>query len=185
MNPIDEILENYAERALSRFDEENVTQRAHALQCAALAEQAGASPALITACLLHDIGHLINPDALAAINRGEDAEHEERAARYLAPWFNDDVLQPIRWHVDAKRYLTATDGDYFAKLSQGSVRSLEVQGGPFSEEEVAEFEARPYHGDAVRLRRWDEGAKSPSARTPPIEHFRQYIEAALKPELRG
>jgi [1-hydroxy-2-(trimethylamino)ethyl]phosphonate dioxygenase len=185
MNPVDEILDHFAMHGTSHFDEKDVTQLGHALQCAHQAEQAGASPAMITACLLHDVGHLINADARAAIDRGEDAEHEVRAITYLGQWFGDDVLQPIRWHVDAKRYLTATDPAYFSTLSQGSVRSLEVQGGPFSETEVADFEALPHHADAVRLRRWDEGAKSPSARTPPLEHFRHYVEAALKSGAAG
>ena len=185
MSPIDQIMENFSERALTRFDEKNVTQLAHALQCAHQAEQAGASPAQITACLLHDIGHLINPDARDAIDRGEDAEHEVCALRYLEPWFYDDVLQPVRWHVDAKRYLTATDPAYFAMLSEGSVRSLEVQGGPFTPDEAAAFETIPHHEDAVKLRRWDEGAKSPTAKTPPLTHFQQYVEASLKPEARS
>lgn len=180
MNPVDEILGHFAEHGTSHFDEKDVTQLGHALQCAHQAEQAGASAAMITACLLHDVGHLINADARDAIYRGEDAEHEIRALGYLKQWFGDDVLQPIRWHVDAKRYLTATDQDYFATLSEGSVRSLEVQGGPFSEAEVADFEKLEHHADAVQLRRWDEAAKSPNAQTPPLEHFRQYVEAAVK-----
>jgi [1-hydroxy-2-(trimethylamino)ethyl]phosphonate dioxygenase len=180
MNPVDEILGHFAEHGTSHFDEKDVTQLGHALQCAHQAEQAGASAAMITACLLHDVGHLINADARAAIDRGEDAEHEIRALGYLGQWFDDDVLQPIRWHVDAKRYLTATDQDYFATLSEGSVRSLEVQGGPFSKAEVTDFEKLEHHGDAVQLRRWDEMAKSPSAQTPPLEHFRPYVEAAVK-----
>jgi [1-hydroxy-2-(trimethylamino)ethyl]phosphonate dioxygenase len=183
VNPVDEILDHFAQHGTSHFDEKDVTQLGHALQCAHQAEQAGASAAMITACLLHDVGHLINADARAAIDRGEDAEHEIRAMAYLAQWFDDDVLAPIRWHVDAKRYLTATDATYFSRLSEGSVRSLEVQGGPFSKAEVADFETRPHHRDAVQLRRWDESAKSPSAQTPPLEHFRGYVEAALKPAI--
>ena len=179
-NPVDEILSHFARYGTSLFDEKDVTQLGHALQCAHNAEQAGESPAMITACLLHDIGHLINPDAREAIDRGDDAEHEVRALNYLSPWFDDDVLQPVRLHVDAKRYLTATDADYFSRLSAGSVRSLAVQGGPYAPEEVAAFERLPFHQDAVKLRRWDEAAKSRHAVTPPLEHFRQYVEASLK-----
>lgn len=185
MNPVDEILSHFDLHGANHFDERDVTQIAHALQCAHQAELSGASAAMITASLLHDIGHLINPDARAAIDRGEDAEHEIRAVNYLKDWFDDDVLQPIRYHVDAKRYLTATDKDYFARLSSGSVASLAVQGGPFSEDEVEAFETLPYHQDAVQLRRWDEGGKSPTAETPSIRHFRKYVEAALKPSLRA
>ena len=78
------------------------------------------------------------------------------------------MLQPIRWHVDAKRYLTATDPEYLDKLSKGSVRSLEVQGGPYNECEVRDFEAIPYYAYAVQLRSWDEVAKSATAIPPPI-----------------
>jgi [1-hydroxy-2-(trimethylamino)ethyl]phosphonate dioxygenase len=180
MNPVDEIIQHYAAHGTSHFDEVDVTQLGHALQCAHQAERAGASAAMVTACLLHDVGHLINIDARAAIDRGEDATHEIRAVQYLGQWFDADVLEPIRWHVDAKRYLTATDPEYFSKLSHGSVRSLEVQGGPFSKAEVAAFEARSHYRDAVQLRRWDESAKSPTAEPPPLEHFRQYVELSVR-----
>lgn len=180
-SPVDQILEIFAAYGSDHFDEKDVTQLGHALQCATHAERAGESAAMITACLLHDIGHLINPDARAAIGRGEDAEHEQLAVDYLSAWFGDDVLQPIRWHVDAKRYLTATDPGYFARLSEGSVKSLEVQGGPYSADEIAAFEALAYHREAVKLRQWDEAAKDPHAEIPPMEHFRPYIEAALRP----
>ena len=74
-----------------------------------------------------------------------------------------------------KRYLTTTDPGYFATLSAGSVRSLELQGGPFSVEEAACFIGRPFAADAVRLRRWDEAAKVPGKTTPDLEHFRRHL----------
>jgi predicted HD phosphohydrolase len=74
--------------------------------------------------------------------------------------------EPVRLHVNAKRYLTATDPGYFATLSPGSVRSLELQGGPFSVELAAGFIGLPHALAAVRLRRWDEGAKTPRKATP-------------------
>lgn len=129
---------------------------------------------------MHNIGHLINESARSSIKHGIDAEHEEKAVEFLTPWFGNDVLCPIRWHVDAKRYLTATDPEYFSLLSEGSIKSLEVQGGPFPEEEVLEFEKIPYFEDAVKLRRGDEQAKSPSRATPPLEHFVTYIHQSLK-----
>lgn len=159
---------------------ESVTQLQHALQCATNAEDAGAGAALITAALLHDIGHLINPDARAAIKRKADAGHENFGAAYLQRWFGDDVCGPVRRHVAAKRYLTATEADYFGRLSKGSVRSLEVQGGPFDGDEAAAFIKQPFARDGVRLRRWDEAAKNVNAETPPLEQFRRYVETALK-----
>lgn len=181
MDAIDEIfgiLRNEGDRNYG--DAESVTQLQHALQCAANAENAGASAALITAALLHDIGHLINPDARAAIKRKEDARHEESGSAYLEQWFGDDVCGPVRHHVAAKRYLTATESDYFGRLSKGSVRSLEVQGGPFAGDEAAAFIKQPHADGGVRLRRWDEEAKDINAATPSLEHFRRYVETALR-----
>ena len=108
---------------------------------------------MITACLLHDTGHLLNNNARQAIRNCEDTEHEHIAVDYLRSWFSPAITSPIRWYVDATRYLCATDKTYFAKLSKGSVRRLEVQGGPFDRQEVASFESQPYYKKAVQLRR--------------------------------
>jgi len=133
---------------------------------------------MITACLLHDTGHLLNNDARQAIRNGEDTEHEHIAVDYLRSWFSPAITSPIRWYVDATRYLCATDKTYFAKLSKGSVRSLEVQGGPFDRQEVARFESQPYYKEAVQLRRWDETFKSTLTTTPSIDHFLNFASQA-------
>ncbi|MHB8470746.1 MAG: metal-dependent phosphohydrolase, partial [Gaiellaceae bacterium] len=87
---------------------------------------------------------------------------------------------PIRLHVAAKRYLCATEPSYLAELSPASVLSLELQGGPYSAAEVAEFETSPYADDAVRLRRWDDAGKVAGLETPELEHYRPVLEAALR-----
>ena len=133
---------------------------------------------MITACLLHDTGHLLNNDARQAIRNGEDTEHEHIAVDYLRSWFSPAITSPIRWYVDATRYLCATDKTYFAKLSKGSVRHLEVQGGPFDRQEVASFESQPYYKEAVQLRRWDETFKSTLTTTPSIDHFLNFASQA-------
>ena len=133
---------------------------------------------MITACLLHDTGHLLNNDARQAIRNGEDTEHEHIAVDYLRSWFSPAITSPIRWYVDATRYLCATDKTYFAKLSKGSVRRLEVQGGPFDRQEVASFESQPYYKETVQLRRWDETSKSTLPTTPSIDHFLNFASQA-------
>ncbi len=179
-SPVDEIFSHFHLRGASRFDEPDVTQLGHALQCATHADAAGEAAELVTACLLHDIGHLIDPDAEDALHRDDDAEHEIKGVEYLQSWYGDAVLEPIRLHVDAKRYLTAVDKDYFATLSAASVNSLRLQGGPMSEDEIAAFEANPHYEAAVRLRKWDEAAKEKAAKAKPLEYFRPHLEAALK-----
>ena len=177
---IEAIFDVYREEGKRDYGGERLSQTAHALQCAWLAEKEGASAALVVAALLHDIGHLVNPHDRTARNKGEDGFHEVVGCDYLSRWFGPDVTQPIMWHVAAKRYLTAVEPDYFATLSAGSVRSLELQGGPYTTERAANFIERPYAKDAVKLRRWDEGAKIPNLETPPLEHFRPHLEASLK-----
>jgi phosphonate degradation associated HDIG domain protein len=136
-----------------------INQRAHALQAAWLAEQAGCDAALITACLLHDIGHMVHDLGQDPARDGIDDRHEERGQAWLAHWFGPEVTEPVRLHVAAKRYLCATEADYFAKLSPDSVRSLALQGGPMAEPEVAAYRANPHAEAATMLRRFDERAK--------------------------
>ncbi len=180
MTPIERIFERFERHGGKDYGGERVRQLEHALQCAALAEAEGAAPALITASLLHDIGHLIHDLGREPAARGIDDRHELLGQEWLTRWFGADVTEPVRLHVPAKRYLTATDPGYFATLSAGSVRSLGLQGGAFSPDEAADFIARPYAAEAVRLRRWDEGAKVPGKVTPDLGHFRPYIEASLR-----
>lgn len=178
MNPIDDIFDLLERRGAADYGSERVTQLQHALQCALLAEEAGAAPALISAALLHDIGHLVHTLGTAPAARGIDDRHELYGREWLAGRFGEDVTEPVRLHVNAKRYLIATDRDYAATLSAASARSLELQGGAFSPELAAGFIALPFAADAVRLRRWDEAAKVPGKPTPRLEHFRCYLEAS-------
>jgi gamma-butyrobetaine dioxygenase len=180
VDPIDEIFAILREAGQGHYGESAVTQLEHAIQCAALAERDGAAAALITAALLHDIGHLANPDDRKATLRDEDGEHERTGADYLGRRFGEDVTRPVYLHVAAKRYLTAMDPGYADMLSPASALSLKLQGGPFSPEAARRFIAQPGAAEAVRLRRWDEAAKEPGAATPPLDHFRRYLVASLR-----
>lgn len=180
-DPVDRICAILNERGGADYGDEHVTQLAHALQCAQLAEAGRASPALITAALLHDIGHLVHDLGPGAAQRGIDDRHEARGRDWLGQYFGEDVTGPVRLHVEAKRYLTAIDPEYLALLSAGSVRSLALQGGPFPPDLAAEFIALPHAAAAVTLRRWDEGAKVPGKTTPGLDHFRRYMAASLRP----
>ena len=158
----------------------DVTQRQHALQAAWQAEREGCSSALIAAALLHDIGHLVHDLGDNPAEHGVDDKHEELGQVWLQSWFGPEVTEPVRLHVAAKRYLCATEADYFAKLSPDSVLSLSLQGGPMSAEEVSAFRALPHSEDAVRLRRFDEGAKVVGLTTPTAQHFLPHVAACLK-----
>jgi len=175
MPTVDELIRLYEDRGDSDYGGEQVSQLEHALQSAALAEQEQASPALIAAALLHDVGHLLHELPDDAPDHGIDDHHESSAGNYLRRLFSDDVIEPIRLHVAAKRYLCAVDAGYLRQLSEPSIVSLRLQGGPMTPEEVAQFEANPFAADAVRLRKWDDTAKVPELPTPPLSHFAMYL----------
>lgn len=183
MNEIDDLLDLLERRGGEMYGGEPVTQLQHALQCATLAQRAGASQMLIAAALLHDVGHMLADDEGAA-DQGRDMLHEEVAADYLRALFGPAVTEPIRLHVPAKRYLCAVDTDYLSRLSPASIASLKVQGGPMSAAERAEFERNPHYRDAIELRRWDDQAKDPSAETVSLDSLRPAVLAALRPDRR-
>src|SRR5208283_5493628 len=139
MNTVDAIAALFTRRGGGAYFGEAVTQLEHALQAAHFAAAEQASDELILAALLHDVGHLVadTPDDLADWHT--DARHEIIGAAWLAKHFGPEVSDPVRLHVPAKRYLCATDPGYVAKLSEASVVTLKLQGGPMSTPEVAQF----------------------------------------------
>lgn len=167
----------------SEYGGETVTQGEHALQSAWLAEQAGASAPLITAALLHDLGHLLHHLPDDAPEQGVDDHHEVLAARRLAKVFGPDVVEPVRLHVASKRYLCAVEPGYWDSLSVPSRVSFELQGGPMSAEEVARFRDHPQCDAAVSVRRWDDLAKTAGLMTPPLDHFVPYVIAAFRQKM--
>ena len=160
-----------------QYNGEPVSQLEHALQSAQLAEQAGAGAELITASLLHDLGHMANDLGETPTLRGIDDRHQFHGVSALKGLFPEAVLTPIRLHVDAKRYLCAVAPAYWASLSDDSKRSLKLQGGAFSPEQAAKFIAQPFARDAVELRRWDDRAKAAGKTTPDFAHYVQKMRA--------
>lgn len=158
---IDEVFDLYSRRGCAHYGED-VTQIAHALQCAALAQRDGASDELVCAALLHDIGHLVvvhthGTDGVGSV----DDDHEAVGGRVLSALFAPKVAAPVAMHVLAKRWRCTVDPAYAASLSAASRTSLRLQGGPLGELACRRFEAHPGFDDAVRLRRWDDAAKDP------------------------
>ena len=137
------------------------------------------SDTLVVAALLHDIGHLLHglPEHIA--DKGIDGRHEAVGEAWLVPQAGPAVTEPLRLHVAAKRYLCAVDSDYMALLSPASIKSLRLQGGPYTDDEVEAFEKNPHYQDAVRLRRWDDQAKVAGLDVPDLAHYRSVLERVL------
>ena len=181
LHPItQEILNLFEVNGGSMYGGEAVTQLEHALQCAELAKKHHATNELITASLLHDIGHLLHDLPDDASDNGIDDMHELLGERYLTKHFKLAAVEPVKLHVQAKRYLCAVEPGYLQTLSTPSKISLEFQGGVMNEEEVALFENNEFYKEAVALRRWDDLAKDPNLASPSINTFTTAIESSLK-----
>lgn len=175
LNDIQDIVELFESRGAAWYGRESVSQLDHALQCGSLAAESGAAPELVIASLLHDIGHLLtHQDEKMASER--DDVHQYIMQPFLRELFPESVLAPIRLHVDAKRYLCTAESGYWESLSPASKASLELQGGPFSAAQAEEFIGRDFAADAVRLRRWDDLAKTPGLLVPGLESFVELLE---------
>jgi phosphonate degradation associated HDIG domain protein len=182
---IDEVFSLFIDRGQGAYFGEAVTETEHALQCAYLAEESGAGSELIAAALLHDVGHLLHGLGEDVAGQGRDGRHEEGGAAWLARHFGSAVVDPVRLHVAAKRYLCAVEPHYHAGLSPASRLSLGLQGGPFTPDEVRSFEQGPWFRSAVAVRRWDDAAKVPGLAVPGLEHYRGHLEAVLSRREEG
>ncbi len=177
---IDEIFAVFEREGAQQYLGEPVSMTEHMLQAAQAAEGDDAPPHLVAAALLHDYGHLVHGGPEDAAEHGVDTHHEDVAHEFLVENFGDGIAEPIRMHVAAKRYLCAVEPAYLDELSEASVLSLRLQGGPFSPDEVAAFEASAHARDAVRLRRYDDVGKHPGLATPGLEHYRDLLESQLR-----
>ena len=176
---VDRIIRLFKERGDAAYIGEPVSQTEHALQAAFAAEKENAPAQQIVAALLHDIGHILHNLPEDCAEQGVDDRHEELGCRFLMKHFGPAVSEPVRLHVPAKRYLCTVEPDYCRCLTPTSVRSLHLQGGLFSDEEVRDFAQNPHVQAAVAVRRWDDLAKVPGLKTPDFEHYRSYLELTL------
>lgn len=177
----DEVTRLFEQAGGSQYGGEAVTQLEHGLQAAFLAEEEGAPSDLIVAALLHDIGHLLHNLPDDAPDQGVDDLHEDLGAAWIEGRFPPSVLEPVRLHVEAKRYLCAVEPGYLESLSEPSRVSLFLQGGPMSEEECEEFRRGEFFDYSIRLRRWDDEAKIAGLETPPLAHFLDHVRAVVRP----
>ena len=162
---------------------EPVTMAEHMLQGACLAEQQGESEVIVVAALLHDIGHFTSEFGTFSMEDTHDRHHEEAGARVLERFFPRLVVDCVREHVAAKRYICATDPSYFGELSEASIHSLKLQGGPMDAAEVAAFETNPNFADIVRVRRLDDAGKIAGMQTPDFAHYAPMVQRVVDSHL--
>jgi predicted HD phosphohydrolase len=159
---------------------EQVTMAEHMLQGAHFAEQRGEREEIIVAALLHDIGHFTSEFGSFTIDDTDDRFHEDAGAQLLERFFPSLVVDCVRFHVLAKRYLCAVNPDYLGRLSDASLHSLKLQGGPLNEAEVAEFEKNPNLQDIVSVRLLDDEAKVAGLETPVFAHYAPMVQRIVE-----
>lgn len=184
-NIVDFLEDIFARRGAEEYLGEPVTMAEHMLQGATMAEEAGASDEIVVATLLHDIGHFTTEFGTFTMDDTEDRLHEEAGAKVLERFFPSIVTDCVRHHVAAKRYLCATRPEYFARLSEASVLSLKLQGGPMSADEVAAFEENPNLREIVQVRYLDDAGKRTDMTTPGFAHFRDRVQRVVDRHMRA
>ena len=157
MDIIEKIISNFKNNK-SLYIGEKVTIAEHMVQSAMLAEKSKSKDNLVCSCLLHDYGHFILDDPDELVKKNQDGKHEDIGYEYLKKFFKREVVEPIKHHVKAKRYL-ARDKKYYKRLSKASVVSLKLQGGLLNAKEAATFKKQEFFKDAIKLRKFDEAAK--------------------------
>ncbi len=175
-----DIFELYDREGYNTYGE-GINQIEHGVQCAELAKRQGASDEMVTAALLHDIGHLLAATDIAYGNY----KHDAVGADYLAHHFNDSVSEPVRLHAQAKRYLCTVEEGYLQSLSEASLDSLHHQGGLMSDDEAQAFLQRPFADQAIQLRRWDDEGKVEELSSGSVRDYRDQVEAALNEKRAG
>ncbi len=175
LSSVDRVFEVLATGGATAYFGEPVTQLEHSLQAAAIIRRNGSEQTLVAAALLHDLGHMLHHEGEDAADRGLDTQHEELGAAALGGHLPDSVLDPIRMHVAAKRYLCFAEPEYMAGLSPASVESLALQGGPMTAAEAEAFLRWPHARAAVELRRADDAAKVAGLTVPGLDSYRALI----------
>ena len=174
---IDKIINKYQTNN-SLYIGEKVTITEHMVQTAMLAEQNHSSDSLICACLLHDYGHFVIDDPDDLVSKSMDGKHEDIAFNFLKNYFKPEVIEPIKLHVQAKRYL-CRNKSYWNILSEASKVSLKLQGGMMDDNEAKKFVSLKFHNEAILLRKYDDEGKIPNIKMKKIEDYRNLINSQL------
>ncbi len=180
-----EIMDLYERFGDEDYDGEPVSQTSHMIQCAMEAMAQGQDEELILGAFLHDVGHLLkHVEATETMENFGVVNHEGLGADFLKDnGFSDRICAMVENHVNAKRYLVATDNTYQSKLSEASLQTLQWQGGPMYESEIIMFEQHPFFDDIIKVRLWDEKAKDQNAVLIPLSHFKILITDYLKDKM--
>ena len=173
MDIIEKIISNFKNNK-SLYIGESITIADHMIQSAMMAEKSKSKDNLVCSCLLHDYGHFILDDPDELVRNNQDGKHEDIGYEYLKRFFKKEVVEPIKHHVIAKRYL-ARDKKYFEKLSKASKVSMELQGGILNDKDTESFKRKSYFKSSILLRKFDEAAKKTYVKMKTIHDYKKLL----------
>ncbi|MBC3335613.1 MULTISPECIES: phosphonate degradation HD-domain oxygenase [Pseudomonas] len=154
-----EVFGLYEQHGAADYIGEPVSQIEHMSQAAQLAMAEGFDDEVVLAAFFHDIGHICGQGGANMGGYGV-VSHERLGADYLRrAGFSERLAKLVEYHVQAKRYLTFSQPDYYHRLSEASRRTLGYQGGVMTADEALAFEQDPLCAVSLRMRHWDEQAK--------------------------
>lgn len=168
---LDRVFDLYTKFGNKGYIGEEVTQLEHATQTALLAEEHFKSVAtrihpteVILGAFLHDIGHLLVYEELPQLETMGDLgvkDHEEIGAYFLKKLgFTYNICEFVRNHINTKRFIISVNNDYYSNLSSASKGTLNYQGGKMDRKELIEFHNNPLFRWHLKIRQWDDMAKS-------------------------
>ena len=173
MQIIEKIVSNFSNNN-SLYIGEKLTMSEHMIQSAMFAEKSKCNDDLICSCLLHDYGHFLIDDPDELVKNKLDGGHELIGYEYLKKFFKKQIVEPIKYHVLAKRYL-ARNKTYFEKLSKASKVSLELQGGILNDKDTESFKRKSYFKSSILLRKFDEAAKKTYVKMKTIHDYKKLL----------
>ena len=158
---INEVFDLYEKHGGDDYIGEPVSQLEHMSQSAQLAIKQGCDDEVVLAAFFHDIGHsCVKQNASNSMDGYGVKSHEKVGADYLREkGFPERVAKLVESHVQAKRYLTFKNPEYYNSLSDASRKTLEFQGGKMNQEEADAFESDRIFDTSILMRKWDELAK--------------------------
>ena len=177
MDIVEKIISNFKNNK-SLYIGEKVTIAEHMIQSAMMAEKSKSKNNLICSCLLHDYGHFILEDPDELVKKKVDGKHEDIGYEYLKKFFKKEVVDPIKYHVLAKRYLVK-EKKYYNSLSDASKISLKLQGGMLNKKQCKEFEKKDYFKNSIKLRKFDEVAKKSDIKMKSIIEYKDLLNSQL------
>ena len=177
LNIVDQIIFNFSNNK-SLYIGEDLTMSEHMIQTAMIAERNKCSDDLICSSLLHDYGHFVTENPNQLVSDKVDGRHEIVGANYLKNFFHHKIIEPILLHVDAKKYLSRNK-EYFNSLSDASKISLKLQGGVMNDLDAKKFEQNKNYENAIKLRRFNEGAKQKNIKIKKIEDYKVLLSSKI------